>query len=68
MSQSLVAVCMTSVEGIQLNNKIQVDGKAEHAPLHFCETHSYGNVNRDLHIWSTEKEKLLKKYVTKNIL
>lgn len=39
-------------------------GKAVHTPAHFCETHSYGNVNRELHISSTEKEKLLKKYDT----
>lgn len=37
---------------------------AEHTPTHFCETHCYGNVNRDLHISCTEEKKMLKKYVT----
>lgn len=33
---------------------------AEHTPSHFCETHCYGNVNRDLHISCTEEKKCLK--------
>lgn len=61
MSQDLLAVCMTSFGGIQLNSKIQVHGKAEHTQSHFCETHCYGNVNRDLHISSIERKRKKRK-------